>query len=114
MQEKPTTEPTPLTDLREALFKLDYANDRVLDAERELANERQAFADKLVALGPVWLRACEAAQKIGERVPDVFREGGLLISFYEEGEARAERLPEGAASGLLWSLAEKAGEKSQR
>ncbi|WP_417787504.1 hypothetical protein [Stutzerimonas xanthomarina] len=114
MQDQPNTEAKPLTVLREALYKLDSANDRVLEAERDLAKAKQQFSEKLRALGPVWLRAFEAAQKIGEQVPDAFREGGLLIRLDDEGEARAERLPEAAAASALFTLAEKAGEHADK
>jgi len=57
MQDEKTTEPKPFSALKEALFYLDYANDSVLEAERDLAKAKQAFTDKLRALGPVWIQA---------------------------------------------------------
>lgn len=110
MQKQPTTANKPLTALREALYRIDSANDRVLDAERDLAKAKQQFSERLRALGPIWFQAFEAAQKMGEKVPDAFREGGLLIRIDDEGEARAERLPEAATASALFTLAEKAGE----
>lgn len=110
MQDEKNTEPKPFSALKEALFFIDYANDSVLEAERDLAKAKQAFTDKLRALGPVWLQASDAAEKMGEKLPDAFREGGLLIKFDEEGVASAERLPDAASSHTLYTLANKAGE----
>lgn len=110
MQDQPKNDSKPFSELRDALFHLDYANDSVLEAERELAKAKQAFGDKLRALGPVWVQAVDAAAKMGENLPDAFREGGLLIRFDEEGVASAERLPDAASSLTLYTLASKAGE----
>lgn len=110
MQDKKNTEPKPFSALKEALFYLDYANESVLEAERDLAKAKQAFTDKLRALGPVWLQASEAAEKMGEILPDAFREGGMLIRFDEDGVASVDRLPDAASSHTLYTLANKAGE----
>jgi hypothetical protein len=110
MQDQPTTETKPFAALREALFYLDYANDSVLEAERDLAKAKQAFTDKVKALGPVWLQASDAAEKMGEKLPGAFREGGLLITFDDKGVAKADRLPAAATSQELYTLASKAGE----
>lgn len=110
MQDQSKNDSKPFSELRDALFYLDYANDSVLEAERDLAKAKQAFTDKLRALGPVWLQASEAAEKMGEILPDAFREGGLLIRFDEDGVASVDRLPDAASSHTLYTLANKAGE----
>ncbi|WP_278361769.1 hypothetical protein [Stutzerimonas kunmingensis] len=110
MQDQSKNDSKPFSELRDALFHLDYANDSILEAERELAKAKQAFGDKLRALSPVWVKAVDAAAKMGEELPDAFREGGLLIRFDEEGVASADRLPDAASSHTLYTLANKAGE----
>lgn len=112
MQNQTKTDATPLSDLARALFMLDLANSRLMDAERELAKERRAFQEKLQALGTTWAAAQLAAEKLEVPLPDAYREGGLLIRMnWEDGKVSAERLPDAANSFELFDLAEKAGER---
>lgn len=113
MQDQTSTQPKPISALREALYQLDYANDRVLAAERELEAAKEAFETKLAAAGVLWANASEAAEQLGKQVPNAFREGGLLITRDEKGFVRAERLPAAAEGHELYSLAQEAGEKTE-
>lgn len=113
MQDEKTTQPKPISALREALFYLDCANDRVLEAECDLEKAKEAFETKLAAAGVLWAKASEAAEQLGKQVPNAFRDGGLLITRDEKGFVRAERLPPVAERHELYALAEEAGEKPE-
>ena len=112
MQDEQNTQAKPISALRDALFHLDCANDRVRDAERDLEKAKEAFQTKLAAAGVLWAKASEAAEQLGKQVPNAFREGGLLITLDEKGFVRAERLPAAAGSHELYALAHEAGEKT--
>lgn len=113
MQEEKTTQAKPISALNEALFYLDCANDRVLEAERDLEKAKEAFQTKLAAAGVLWAKASEAAEQLGKQVPNAFREGGLLITRDEKGYVRAERLPPAAGRHELYTLAREAGEETE-
>ena len=106
---------TPLTALRNALYGLDVANSRIEDARAELSRATLEFDSRLQALGSIWAEADDAAARIGETLPETFREGNLLISIdCEDYRASAERLPAAAETFVLFQLAERAGESTAR
>jgi hypothetical protein len=106
---------TPLTALRDALYGLDRANWRVEEARADLSRASLEFESRLRALGAIWAAADEAAARIGEALPETFREGDLLISIdCEDYVAQVERLPAAAETFVLFQLAERAGEHPAR